>query len=172
MTEEIFPIVDENGNITGKATRKECHSGSKILHPVVHLHVLDQDGNIFLQLRSRSKEIQPGKWDTSVGGHVDFGENVLMALKRESKEELGIELNNYHHLLSYVFESDIEKELIYVFSTTIDRDTFSPTLSESEIDDARFFSDDEIQSQKGSGIFTPNFISEYERICNLLRKEK
>lgn len=43
--EEMFPIVDEEGNITGAATRKECHSGSKLLHPVVHLHVSIQKEN-------------------------------------------------------------------------------------------------------------------------------
>ena len=37
--QEMFPIVDEQGTITGTATRGECHSGSKLLHPVVHLHV-------------------------------------------------------------------------------------------------------------------------------------
>ena len=36
------------------------------------------------------EDIQPGKWDTSVGGHVDLGESVEMALHREVKEELGI----------------------------------------------------------------------------------
>ena len=39
----MFPIVDEQGNITGAATRGECHSGSKLLHPVVHLHVFITD---------------------------------------------------------------------------------------------------------------------------------
>ncbi len=39
--QEMFPIVDEQGNITGAATRGECHNGSKILHPVVHLHVFN-----------------------------------------------------------------------------------------------------------------------------------
>ena len=37
--QEMFPIVDEQGNITGAATHGECHSGSKLLHPVIHLHV-------------------------------------------------------------------------------------------------------------------------------------
>ena len=27
--QEMFPIVDEQGNITGAATRGECHSGSR-----------------------------------------------------------------------------------------------------------------------------------------------
>ncbi len=39
--QEMFPIVDEQGNITGAATRGECHSGSKLLHPVIHLHVFN-----------------------------------------------------------------------------------------------------------------------------------
>ena len=36
--EELFPIVDEDGNITGAATRGECHSGTKLLHPVVQVN--------------------------------------------------------------------------------------------------------------------------------------
>ena len=41
---EIFPLVDEDGNIIGKSTRQECHSGSMLLHPVVHLHVVNDCG--------------------------------------------------------------------------------------------------------------------------------
>ena len=37
--QEMFPIVDEDGNILSAATRGECHSGSKLLHPVIHLHL-------------------------------------------------------------------------------------------------------------------------------------
>ncbi len=47
--EEMFPIVDEQGNITGTATRGECHNGSKLLHPVVHLHVFNSKGELYLQ---------------------------------------------------------------------------------------------------------------------------
>ena len=46
---EMFPIVDEEGNITGAATRGECHNGSKLLHPVVHLHVFNSQGELFLR---------------------------------------------------------------------------------------------------------------------------
>ena len=69
-SEEMFPIVDEEGNITGAATRGECHNGSKLLHPVVHLHVFNSKGELYLQTRPEWKAVHPGKWDTSVGGHV------------------------------------------------------------------------------------------------------
>ena len=88
--EELFPVVDTDGNIIGSVTRGHAHDGSKILHPVVHLHVFNSRGDLYLQHRPAWKDIQPDKWDTAVGGHVDLGENIDMALKREVREELGI----------------------------------------------------------------------------------
>ena len=88
---EIFPIVDNEGKVIGSATRGECHNGSKRLHPVVHLHLLDSNGRLYLQQRPLWKDIQPGKWDTAVGGHIDYGEEVETALFREVREEVGIE---------------------------------------------------------------------------------
>ena len=95
--EEMFPIVDEQGNITGAATRGECHNGSKLLHPVVHLHVFNSKGELYLQKRPDWKDIQPGKWDTAVGGHIDLSENVETALKREVKRRTG-----HHRLYSRI----------------------------------------------------------------------
>ena len=88
--EERFPLVDEEGRVIGSATRGECHNGSKLLHPVVHLHVFNSRGEVYLQKRPEWKDIQPGKWDTSVGGHIDYGETPELALTREVREELGI----------------------------------------------------------------------------------
>ena len=45
-SEELFPLVDEDGRVTGKATRGECHNGSRLLHAVVHLHVFNSKGEL------------------------------------------------------------------------------------------------------------------------------
>lgn len=57
---ELFPIVDELGNIIGSATRGECHSGSKLLHPVVHLHVFNSKENYFYKKGRHGKTFNQG----------------------------------------------------------------------------------------------------------------
>ena len=112
---EIFPVVDPNGTVIGRATRHECHSGSMLLHPVVHLHVFIPHGELYLQKRSMGKFVQPGKWDTSVGGHVAYGETPLEALHREAGEEIGFHDFEPIKAAQYVFESSKERELVYTY---------------------------------------------------------
>ena len=171
--EELFPIVDENGNVIDAATRKECHSGSKLLHPVVHLHILNETKDaLYMQKRSMLKDIQPGKWDTAVGGHVDLGENVNMALMREAKEELGLTDFTPSHLVSYVFESEIERELVNTFSTVVNQNEVKIVIDPEEISEGRFWTFAEIKENIGKGVFTPNFEQEFERIFPIITSEQ
>ena len=158
--QELFPIVDEEGNITGAATRGECHNGSRLLHPVVHLHVFNSKGELYLQTRPAWKEIQPGKWDTAVGGHVDLGENIEMALRREVEEELGITDFTPETITQYLYDSQKERELVFVHKTVYDG-AITPS---PETDGGRFWSIAEIKENLGKGIFTPNFESEAEKV--------
>lgn len=158
--EEMFPIVTETGEITGAATRAECHGGSKLLHPVVHLHVFNSRGELFLQKRPEWKDIQPGRWDTAVGGHIDLGESVEDALHREGREELGITFSRAEALPPYVFESERERELVNPFRLVYDE----PIHPSEETAGGRFWSHEELMQAMGKGILTPNFEQEYKRL--------
>ena len=163
--DELFPIIDEDGNVIGKATRRECHSGSMLLHPVVHLHVFNSKGELYLQKRSLSKDIQPGKWDTAVVGHVSYGETILEAVYREASEELGFTDFNPIYIETYEFESSIEREMVNVFAAVGSYD-LHPDLD--EVDEGRWWPVADIDANIGKGIFTPNFESEYQMIRSSL----
>ena len=158
--QEMFPIVDEEGTVIGQATRGECHNGSHLLHPVVHLHVFNSRGELYLQKRPEWKDIQPGKWDTAVGGHIDYGETPEEALVREVSEELGITDFTPVFIDKYVFESKRERELVYVHKTLYDG-PIRP--SKEELEGGRFWSMEEIREVMGQGVLTPNFESEFQR---------
>ena len=155
---EMLPIVDNCGNVLGKMTREKAHNGSKILHPVVHLHVFNSQGELFLQKRPVWKDIQPSKWDTACGGHIDYGESIEQALRREVQEELNITDYIPQLLKSYIFESDREKELIHVYTTIYDKDI---TPNCTELDSGKFWKMSEIDKNIGKSVFTPNFENEY-----------
>ncbi|HTX72228.1 MAG TPA: NUDIX domain-containing protein [Rectinemataceae bacterium] len=168
--EEILPIVEEDGSIVGQASRSSCHRGPGKLHPVVHLQIADGRGGFYLQKRSADKLVQPGKWDSAVGGHVALGEDLKTALARELREELGVtELAldsagaSIQPLLKYRWDTDIESELVFSFGTRYPG-PFAP--NPEEVEEARFWSAEEIQANLGREVFTPNFEHEFALIQN------
>ena len=158
---EYFPVIQENGMVIGRAERSYCHSPAQPLHPVVHLHIIDRYSRLYLQKRSMKKDIQPGKWDTAVGGHVDYGESIQEALFREAYEELGFREFNPVWLMSYVFESDVEREMVNVFAAV---GSFSLRPDHDEVDEIKAWDLESIDENLGKSLFTPNFEQEYVRV--------
>jgi isopentenyl-diphosphate delta-isomerase type 1 len=169
-TEEILSEVDKDGKVIGAMTRSEAHNGSKRLHPVIHVHIFNNRGDLLLQKRNLTKKIQPGKWDTAVGGHIAHGEKIEIALERESFEELGIRNVNFQFITKYVWNSEIESELVFVFAATVSDFSFVPN---DEVTEAKFWSKEEIRANFAKNVFTPNFESEYKAIvCKIEIKLK
>jgi isopentenyl-diphosphate delta-isomerase type 1 len=162
---EMFQLVDRNGTPIGTASRQECHGNPRLIHLVVHLHLFDPEGRLYLQKRSMCKDTNPGLWDTSVGGHVSAGETVSEALLREAREELGIEATGASFLYSYLSEGSFESEFAECFML----ESSKPIHPDSgEIDEGRHFTLDEVQRMIGTGVLTPMFEREWPRLLAAL----
>jgi isopentenyldiphosphate isomerase len=157
--EEWVPLVDEKGQITGQAPRSQVHNGSKLLHPVVHMQVINNNKAVLLQKRPASKLIQPNKWDTAVGGHISAGETLEEALRKEAFEEIGLKDFSAKLLKIYRWESEVEAELVYLFTT---HDYKSYHVHSDEVEEARFWTKNQVEKQIGQNVFTPNFEYEFE----------
>ncbi len=166
---EYFDIINEKGEVVGKALRSECHGNPALVHRAAHVLVFNKKGKLLLQLRSKDKDIQPGKWDTSVGGHLGVGESYEQAALREMKEELGVDPPELEHLYDYPMRNEIESENIRSFMTRHEG-PFKPQAE--EIDEIKFWSLEEIASSIDTGVFTPNFETEFRMLALFFKKSE
>jgi isopentenyldiphosphate isomerase len=165
MGEEILEIVDKAGEVIGRASRAVIHGDNSLLHRVVHVFVVNSSGDILLQKRAMNKDVAPGRWDTSVGGHVDAGETVEEALEREMEEELGITVADTRFLYSYIHSNPYESELVSSYEC-LHEGPFN--FSKEEIDEVRFRPLHEIKGRLGKGVLSDNFEEEFRRYLNAL----
>jgi len=157
--EELLEVVNEHGEVLRTLPRSVIHGDPSLMHRVVHILVSNDGGELLLQKRSMNKDVAPGKWDTSVGGHVNAGETIHEALRREMEEELGITTCDTRFLYTYVHSNPYESELVYTHSCVYSGEI---TFNTDEIDEVRFWSMDEIAQNMGKGIFSDNFEHEFK----------
>jgi isopentenyldiphosphate isomerase len=157
--------VSPRGKTVGTAPRSACHGNPELAHRAVHILVCNSKGELLLQKRSSSKRIQPGKWDSSVGGHLMPGEAYEEAACREAGEELGIDLTNgkihLNKLHDYIWQTKVETEHIRTFECVSDGPF---QFNAKEISDLRFWSVSELREAKGTGLLTPNLEEELTRL--------
>jgi len=157
MPEEVIEIVDTEGKTVGLRNRSEVHRNPCLLHKVVHILVFNDAGQLLLQKRSMKKDVAPGKWDTSVGGHVCPGEDLITAALREMAEELGIVSASIKPLYSHIFACPYESELVFTYRCVHNGPfPFNP----EEIEEVAFWEIDDIRQALGSGIMSDNFEAE------------
>jgi isopentenyldiphosphate isomerase len=156
--EEMLTRVTEGDEVLGPVPRSQCHGNPAMIHRSVHVLVVHPDGRILLQKRSMRKDTQPGKWDTSVGGHVGFGQSYEEAARREAEEELGLILGELDFLYPSRIRNEVESENIRSY-LHVSAGPFRP--DPGEIDEIRFWTRVEIVAELGKGTFTPNFEEEF-----------
>lgn len=123
-------------------------------HRAVDIWVVNQNGEVLLQLRSPEKDSYPDHWDISCGGHVVAGEDSLTAAVNELQEELGLEAQpqDLRYLLTWKTTNDCPKpgfinnsfNDLYILYT--DKPLADLAPQPEEVSELRFFSPEELKS--------------------------
>src|SRR5712692_7069259 len=90
--QELVDVVDDQGQTITTVTRREVRE-RHLPHRAVYILVFNRQGELFIHLRTPTKDVYPSYWDVCVGGVVTAEESFDDAARREAAEELGMELN-------------------------------------------------------------------------------
>jgi isopentenyl-diphosphate delta-isomerase type 1 len=139
--EELFDIVNEDDEVIGQQPRSVVHAKG-LRHRAAHVLVFNTDGKVFLQLRSISKDNNPGVWDSACSGHVDAGESYSDAATRELMEEIGLLVETpLEPLFKIDACEDTGQEFVWVYQTQSEGPF---TLNTDEIDAGRWLSPEDV----------------------------
>lgn len=147
---EYFDVLNEYGEYTGKVEdRDSCHKNG-LWHRAVYGFIINKDGDVLLQKRSKEKKLWPNLWDITAGGHVLAGEFGEKALIREVKEELGIDISTDE--VKYLVGSTsinakgdiINKHFNECYLIKKDVDVKDINIQNEEVSDIKWFSKEEI----------------------------
>ena len=166
---EVLDVIDVNDNVIGQAERGECHKNF-LRHRAVQIFVFDPQGRIFVQKRSRKKDVFPGLFEASCSGHVQAGEAYRQAAARELAEELGITHAEHElkELFTFKLRAKPEHECITQYSLQCE---CVGELQKEEVESGEFLDWNEMieRVEDAPGAFTPGFVAALERYENQKR---
>jgi isopentenyldiphosphate isomerase len=88
--DELVDVIDGQGRTVGTVTRREMR-GRRLPHRCTYVLVFNRRGELFVHLRTPTKDVYPSHWDVAVGGVLAAGETFDCGAERELREELGVE---------------------------------------------------------------------------------
>ena len=160
---ERWDVYDINRIKTGKTViRSEGPTGEGEYHLVVMIAVFSTDGRMLIQKRKKTKVSWPGMWDISVGGAVTAGEDSALGAERELFEEIGISQSFAGVRPRFSISHKLGFADCYII--TKDVDPAALTLQESEVDEVKYATIDEILAMIDEGTFIPY----YESVIRLM----
>lgn len=118
-TAELVDVLAEDGAVVRQATRGQVRR-ENLLHRSVYILVFNSRGQLFVHLRTATKDVYPGHWDVAVGGVLAAGEDPLTGARRELSEELGVQTTSLRQLFNFRFQEERNRVVGVVFSCTWD----------------------------------------------------
>lgn len=164
MMAEIWDLYHPDGTPAGRDMRRGEPIPEGLCHLVCEVLVRHTDGDYLLMRRSLAKNLFPGFWEATAGGSALKGEDAVACIRRELREETGIEAENFELIAREVIRSDT---IFFTWLCVTDWDKTAITLLEGETDDFRWVSEEEfIEFVNGGGMVS----TQRDRWMNWYRK--
>ncbi len=158
--DELIDHVDEENNVIGVMDRAIVRA-KKLPRRIVHLFVVNSNGEVYLHRIAFSKPSFSGSWATSASGYVKAGESYEAAAKRELEEELGIAGAPLTHIGDFMHDFDGVKRFIGLFLCVYDGKI---TPDPREIAEGKFFTQEEAERLFMSGKAVPSLPALYHHL--------
>jgi 16S rRNA (adenine1518-N6/adenine1519-N6)-dimethyltransferase len=137
---ELFDVVDEHDEVLRQETREVVHRDG-LMHRAVHIFVFNKRKEIFLQKRSKLKDVHPGLWDSSAAGHLNAGEDYESTAVRELEEELGVKTDAIQEIARIAACENTGQEHVRLYLARYDGALRYPC---SEIETGQWFSMEDV----------------------------
>lgn len=144
---EFLDIVDENDKLTGEKQYRDFVHDNNLYHRHTSCWILNHKGEILLQRRAITKKKRPGIW-SKTGGHVNSGESVIDAIKREVKEEIGLELEDKDLFFMQKFKSNNPNFFSYGYIALTDNKIEDYKLQLEEVDQVKYYKIEKLEEEK------------------------
>ena len=150
--DEIVAIVDEDNNVVGSAARREMRA-RRLPHRSTYVLVFNSRGEIYVQKRTRTKDVFPGYYDPAAGGVVLAGESYIEGALRELEEELGIRNAPLQSLFEFYHTDANGRVWGAAYRCVYDG---AVTLQEEEVESGAFMAVDNVFEAAATQPFTPD----------------
>lgn len=167
---EIIKVLDKKGNYKGYKKDRQDNLNDDEYVKVIHLWIKIDEDKYLVHQRCKFKKVDPFVWST-VAGYVLNEENTMETLKRELKEEIGVDtIDSEFKLLDTLFPYGENKAIadVYLLEKNINIDTC--VLQKEEVMDISVFSKEEIETAITIGMFN-NFDNMYKDYYKKILKQ-
>lgn len=153
--DELIDICDEDNNIIGQAM-KYAALREGLWHRTARVIIYNPKGELFMQLRSKAKELHPGCWDVGVAGHIAAGEHYIDAALREAAEESGLVFSKIDLELEMVektqgiFGKLDEKIFAYTYFARFGGDESKIKIQPEEVQSYRFINIGQLERERSA----------------------
>ena len=174
--DEVIDILTSKGEFTGSTCLKSEAHLKGLYHQTVHIWFYTENKRVLLQKRASVKKVFPNKWDVSVAGHIGAGEKIISTAIRETKEEIGIDIEE-NELTKIGIRKDeivhsngiLDNEFKHIFLCKLNRNLNELTMQPGEVDDLQLFDVAILKDTTKHGSFmVPNMNHYYDFIYESL----